>query len=241
MTSARPLRDVFADLLGDAGGARPDPAAALAAAGHPDLPPQLVAEAVVSYADTAPVEVAEHLAPYVTAHSGVPPVEEVGAGEGDDDLAAAGDLGRLGELFATAPAVPDADLDGDLDSDREADLDAPVAGRAEGLSTEGAAADLDGLAAGGAADDLPDGATAFDFGGGAGDTGAAGIHEPVDELPGPADAAADDGDVDGAAAGGPPVEADEAAPDLVPPLDLAAPGDDTDEDLDTDPAADLDA
>jgi hypothetical protein len=70
MASARPLRDVFADLIGGAS-ATDDPDALLRDQGHPELPDHLVAEAVVNYADTAPVEVAEHLAPYVTAHSAV--------------------------------------------------------------------------------------------------------------------------------------------------------------------------
>ena len=41
-------------------GRRADPAEVLRASGHADLPDGLVAEAVVSYADTAPIEVAEH-------------------------------------------------------------------------------------------------------------------------------------------------------------------------------------
>ncbi|MFC4070433.1 hypothetical protein [Actinoplanes subglobosus] len=53
-----PLRDVFAGLAGNGG----DPGDFLR-----DLPADLVAEAVVSYADTAPLEVAEHLAPFVAA------------------------------------------------------------------------------------------------------------------------------------------------------------------------------
>jgi hypothetical protein len=74
MASARPLHELLGDLVGDgdAAHAHGDPEAYLAAHGHPDLPPDLVAEAVVSYADTAPVDVAEHLAPYVTTHSAVP-------------------------------------------------------------------------------------------------------------------------------------------------------------------------
>ena len=74
MASGRPLHELLADLVGDADAARAhgDPETYLAANGHPDLPPELVAEAVVSYADTAPVDVAEHLAPYVTTHSAVP-------------------------------------------------------------------------------------------------------------------------------------------------------------------------
>lgn len=72
MASARPLHELLAGLSGDPDAAQGDPEAYLAAHGHSDLPADLVAEAVVSYADTAPVEVAEHLAPYVTAHSAVP-------------------------------------------------------------------------------------------------------------------------------------------------------------------------
>ena len=91
---ARPLKDVLTDLVGDPSAA----AGALADSGH-DLPPELVAEAVVSFAGTAPAEVAEHLAPFVTAHSGVP--VEPGADEPADWV----------ELLATAPAEPDAELD----------------------------------------------------------------------------------------------------------------------------------
>jgi hypothetical protein len=72
---ARPIRDLLADLVGDSEASRAygaDPAGYLAANGHPDLPEPLLAEAVVSYADTAPVAVAEALAPYVTAHAPIP-------------------------------------------------------------------------------------------------------------------------------------------------------------------------
>ncbi|HET6532972.1 MAG TPA: hypothetical protein VFH03_20475 [Actinoplanes sp.] len=100
MASARPLRDVFADLAG-APGAADDPAALLRDHGHPELPDDLVAEAVVSYADTAPVEVAEHLAPYVTAHSAV------GADPAAGDETAVGWL----DLLGTAPAGDSADID----------------------------------------------------------------------------------------------------------------------------------
>jgi hypothetical protein len=79
MEPVRPLRDVFAELSAAGrpapGGA--DPARVLAEHGHGALPEGLLAEAIVSYADTAPVEVAEHLAPFVVAHSPVP----VGPGE----------------------------------------------------------------------------------------------------------------------------------------------------------------
>lgn len=74
----RPLRELLADLVGDAEARHAygaDPAGYLAAHGHSELPGELVAEAVVSYADTAPVEVASVLAPYVAAHGPVPGVE----------------------------------------------------------------------------------------------------------------------------------------------------------------------
>jgi hypothetical protein len=92
MDEARPLRDVFAELAGDGAA---DSAGILEAAGHPDLPGSLVNEAIVNFADTAPAEVAEHLAPFVMAHGPVP-VEDLPAGEMD----AAHGL----ELLSTAPA-----------------------------------------------------------------------------------------------------------------------------------------
>jgi hypothetical protein len=74
MATARPLRDVFADATGDEAARASDPAELLRSSGHEDLPDTLVAEAVTSYADTAPVEVAEHLSQYVMANSAVPGV-----------------------------------------------------------------------------------------------------------------------------------------------------------------------
>jgi len=110
MDSARPLRDVFADLTGG-GTAAGDPEALLRDQGHPGLPDHLVAEAVVNYAETAPVEVAEHLAPYVTAHSAVGAGEPLG-GETPGDEPPAGWL----DLLGTAPAGPGlADEPADLD------------------------------------------------------------------------------------------------------------------------------
>jgi hypothetical protein len=117
MDPARPLRDVFTDLTGDAGaGAAQDPAAVLAASGHPDLPDTLVAEAIVSYADTAPPEVAEHLAPYVMANSAVPAA---------DPTASEPDPSSWLDLLAGAPDVAEFDLDSSLD-------DAALAGVAAG-------------------------------------------------------------------------------------------------------------
>jgi hypothetical protein len=105
MTEARPLREVFADLADSADSAGyqgADPAELLAAHGHPGLPEELVAEAVVSYADTAPAEVAEHLAPFVTAHSAIP-VDEPG------------DTPWF-ELMSTAPEPEPPDLDSPLET-----------------------------------------------------------------------------------------------------------------------------
>jgi len=68
LEQARSLREIFASMSHGSA----DPATALAQAGHGDLPGHLVTEAVISYADSAPVEVAEHLQPYVVANSAVP-------------------------------------------------------------------------------------------------------------------------------------------------------------------------
>jgi hypothetical protein len=122
MPPARPLRDLFAELTGGIAG---DAAQVLAQAGHPDLPAGLVAEAVVSYADTAAPEVAEHLAPFVMAHSSVPTVDSAG-GDPLDWL----------DALATAPAVPVPEADLDLDFGEGQAHDAAT-------SMTGAAFDLD--------------------------------------------------------------------------------------------------
>ncbi|GGQ82434.1 hypothetical protein [Couchioplanes azureus] len=96
MAPARSLHEIFAGLTG-AAGTPGDLSAVLRDGGYPDLPQELLAEAVVSFADTARAEVAEHLAPFVRAHGPIV--------EGDT---AAGDIGNLLDLLATAPA---ADLD----------------------------------------------------------------------------------------------------------------------------------
>ena len=103
MASARPLRDVFSELAASqlAGSAPADADSVLEAAGHAELPDGLVAEAVVSYADTAPVEVAAHLSPYVMAHSPVYP-----------DVT---DPGDWLDVLATAPEP--VDVEPDLDAE----------------------------------------------------------------------------------------------------------------------------
>jgi hypothetical protein len=95
MEPVRPLHAIFASLTGSA-----DPSDALQAAGHEGLSNGLVTEAIISYADTAPVEVAEHLSPFVVAHSAVPSAGSETAW-GDPDAA------QGLHLLATAPAVPD--------------------------------------------------------------------------------------------------------------------------------------
>jgi hypothetical protein len=122
MAAARPLREVFTDLTGDEEARRAhaaDPDGFLAAHGHPGLPSELVAEAVVSYADTAPPEVAQHLAPYVIEHSSVP--IEAGAG------AVPTETENWFELIASAPATEEIgeapDLDGELIGEAPLDLD----------------------------------------------------------------------------------------------------------------------
>ncbi|GIF49730.1 hypothetical protein DFJ67_2912 [Asanoa ferruginea] len=156
---ARPLKDVFAGLVGDPSAG----ADALAAAGH-DLPADLVAEAVVSFAGTAPAEVAEHLAPFVTANSGVP-TDDAGTDDWFDLLVTAPDPNEGEELddgtaFDAPPADhagfgeldfgTGADADGDVDAVTDDDLDADLddfddspAGATDGQADE-PVLDLDG-------------------------------------------------------------------------------------------------
>jgi hypothetical protein len=104
------LREVFDEL---AGGGEADPADALADRGYGELPDPLLSEAIVSYADTAPVEVAEHLAPFVMVHSAVPVdrVDEVPAGDGLALLATAPEPIVSDEPAAEQPetAAPEAE------------------------------------------------------------------------------------------------------------------------------------
>ncbi|MFY1632127.1 hypothetical protein ACN27F_02390 [Solwaraspora sp. WMMB335] len=95
MAPARSLHEIFAGLAGAAGADR-DVAAVLRASGHPELPADLLAQAVVSYADTAAAEVAEHLAPFVMAHGPVI----------DHDLPATAADSPF-DLLATVPAAVD--------------------------------------------------------------------------------------------------------------------------------------
>jgi hypothetical protein len=126
MEPARPLRDVFADLVTDEDARRAhaaDPDGFLQAHGHTGLSGQLVNEAIVNYADTAPTEVAEHLAPFVMAHSPVPVDDPAAGADGADGL----------HLLATAPAeayldeLPDDGLDDDLGGGLAGGLDGDLA------------------------------------------------------------------------------------------------------------------
>ena len=176
MASARPLRDVFADLTGG-GSTAGDPASLLRDQGHPALPDHLVAEAVISYADTAPVEVAEHLAPYVTAHS------VVGADVPGDEPPA-----DWLDLLGTAPAdAGPADEPADID-----DL-GPLPDGFDGFDGFDDVADLG-----------PDPGLGLDFGIGAEPTPGFETGDDFDGPDGPDDAGPDGpgDDVDGPADGG---------------------------------------
>lgn len=117
MDANRPLRVVFDELATGGAESGSDPAEVLRASGHADLPDGLVAEAVVSYADTAPIGVAEHLAPYVMAHSPVPVLPPDSDATSADASGANGDDGGLSwyEALATTPAPSDADPANGLD------------------------------------------------------------------------------------------------------------------------------
>jgi hypothetical protein len=106
MEPVRSLRELFSALSGGHSGAESDPAAMLAAEGHGDLPGHLMAEAIVNYADTAPVEVAEHLSDFVMAHSAVPGVDP---GPEHFDGGGADGLALLSSAPDPAPVAEDLD------------------------------------------------------------------------------------------------------------------------------------
>jgi hypothetical protein len=185
MTDARPLRAVFDELAGGPASAGPaDPAEVLAGSGHADLPGELVTEAIVSYAGTAPVEVAAHLAPFVMAHSPVPrdwAGDWAGAGAG----AGAGEIldPAAGlDLLVTAPA-------GWLDDQPIDAGEAPAAGgdggpAAAGLDPDFGAGDTSGAGPLDPTDPPGTDPFALDFAG-AGPDFAAGYPEPEPGLTGP--------------------------------------------------------
>jgi len=194
MATARPLRDVFADVTGDEAARASDPADLLRTSGHEDLPDSLVAEAVTSYADTAPLEVAEHLSPYVMANSAVPGVPtEVDASSWLDTLAAAPiDAADPAEGLDPADLVPADDAApwdgpaGDGGADAAFDLDFGHGGHPAGPAGPDA----------GAADTEPDtDASAYGEPERGPDAGLDDLVAPVD-LTSVDEAALDDDDVD---------------------------------------------
>jgi hypothetical protein len=249
MTQVRPLRDVFDALAGEQPtglGPAGDPAEALAGSGHDDLPDQLVAEAIVSYADTAPVEVAAHLAPFVTAHSAVPLDDRPQTGmDVSDGLA----------LIATAPAAigGEADLaptpidqlaDGGPDALMpDAPMpDAPMpdatAVEATTLEAAGADADADGASYGAGQSGLivDSGADRFDLAFGAGDrTGEQVEAVPFDPEAGRADVVLAEPDQSG-------YQVEPTRPEPEPPevdvLPMPAPPEAEESDQDNDSGAD---
>lgn len=109
MEPVRPLREVFDELI-DAAPADRDAAALLRESGYSDLPDELLSEAIVSYAETASVEVAEHLAPFVTAHATPAAGEAPGtrpAPEDGLDLLASAPAPETGDGAPAAEPVPD--------------------------------------------------------------------------------------------------------------------------------------
>lgn len=176
------LQELFTELAG-AGPGSAHPAELLRTHGF-ELSAAEAAQALVSFAHSAPVEVAEQLQQYVMAHGPVP--LEVTAGEPADGL----------HLLAATPTV--AELTG-LDSDPAEGLDG--ANLSEGLAGD-VPPGLDGLAAappmnpdvGGGMDSGPGGGMAADLGGGmAADLGfgaGGGPGNAASTAPGPAEAPA---------------------------------------------------
>ena len=113
MELVRSLRELFAS-VSDAPHA--GPAEVLASGGHQSLPPDLVAEAITNYADTAPLEVAQHLAPFVMAHSAVPGAAAAANWSGDG-IGPGLDSGF--ELLSTVPAVSEHPGDHDFAGDHD--------------------------------------------------------------------------------------------------------------------------
>jgi hypothetical protein len=142
MASVRPLREVLADLVGDTDARMGGPEAYLAEQGHAELPPELMAEAVVNFADTAPPEVAEQLAPFVTAHT----AGQSDAGEWFDLLTSA-PVGAADDLdgLTEAPEPWSSDFGQDpgpgLDFGTGAEIDFPTAELASETSTQAAPTD----------------------------------------------------------------------------------------------------
>jgi hypothetical protein len=193
MDTTRPLHDVFSGLAGTAGGA--EPADVLRANGHEALPDGLVAEAVVTYADTAPIEVAEHLSAFVAAHSPVPRtdagieppawLDALATAPADTDISGEPDLDPSVDDPATAWTGPPEDTGASVDFD-----DADAAGF--GAGAQGPGTD--------AADEAPHGEPEHGFSDSARLTDSAGayddLHLPPAGAVGRPDLDADTDDLD---------------------------------------------
>ncbi|MGK5683554.1 hypothetical protein [Actinoplanes sp. URMC 104] len=194
MEPARSLRDVLADLTG-AGGAAGD-------VGDPlgGLPGELVAEAVVSYADTAPAEVAEHLAPFVTAHTAAGSAADPGEESGWLDLLLTAPTGEFdgpepvdGVDAGAGPDLgdeldPSVGLDAGAAPDAAAGFD-PGAGHDVGAGHDAGAGlhSADGVDFGAGAADQPLGAGAWDQPPSAGVAAEPSSEGAAAERPGPDD------------------------------------------------------
>lgn len=141
MDDRRSLRELFAELSRPGS---PDPAELLRAAGYGDVPGALLTEAVLSYAGTAPLEVAEHLAPFVVAHGPVPaPDADTAPTSTPDGLSLLTTAPRVDAPRGDLPAVDpdDGRLDGHVDVDPSGLDDGSGSGGARGDDVDPAAVD----------------------------------------------------------------------------------------------------
>lgn len=112
MNDVQPLRGLFDRMVGD-------PAASAALEGYESLDPALLGDALVAYADTAPVEVAEQLEPYVVAVTGGDVPEPATGWE----LLASSPVADPGQVEAAAAEEVELASDGPGDTADGADLD----------------------------------------------------------------------------------------------------------------------
>ncbi len=129
MEPVRALRDIFAGLAEqttgteDAGSSTLDPQSLLAE--YQDLPDDLLVTAIGSYADTAPAEVAEHLAPFI-AEPGAHPADGL-------DLLTSAPTGAWDEEVDLSAHGADDASDAHRSDDLPAELDLGDLGSADDL------------------------------------------------------------------------------------------------------------
>ncbi|MBA0125021.1 hypothetical protein H0B56_05650 [Haloechinothrix sp. YIM 98757] len=195
MEPVRPLRDVFDELI-EADPAERDVAALLRESGYSDLPDDVLSEAIVSYAETAPVEVAEHLAPFVTAHAtpgsgdaaGTRPAPEHGL----DLLASMPAPEQIDDTPATDP-VPDIAFGTGSDDTGIDDLDFGAGDPASGVTTSAEATSGDTVEPGTPAGSATPGEPALEDAGPADDSAII----PFDDAPGTGSSAGEDAGSEG--------------------------------------------